>query len=79
MDVEFLLLLMYEWNNELDCLLKGDSVPRPLMKLDWKRLGLPVAVADWITSLDDEGLTFPATPHVLLNQQTCRPRTAPSY
>ena len=46
-----------------------DSVPRPLMKLAWRRLGLPDDVADWITQLDEGGLTFPATPHVLLNQQ----------
>ena len=45
------------------------SVPRTLMKLAWRRLGLPEDVADWITSLDEGGLTFPATPHVLLNQE----------
>ena len=39
------------------------------MKLAWRRLGLPEDVADWITSLDEGGLTFPATPHVLLNQE----------
>jgi hypothetical protein len=46
-----------------------DSVPRTLIKLAWSRLGLPKDVADWITSLDEGGLTFLATPHVLLNQE----------
>ena len=46
-----------------------DSVPRPFMNLAWRRLGVPDDVAEWITSLDEGGLTLPATPHVLLNQQ----------
>ena len=35
-----------------------DSVPRNLMRLAWARLGIPEEHMQWLTSLDEEGLTF---------------------
>jgi hypothetical protein len=41
-----------------------DSVPRNLMRIAWKRLGVDSSTVEWLTGLDEGGLTFAWTPHM---------------
>lgn len=41
-----------------------DSVPRNLLRLAWSRLGVPGQVVQWLTGLDEDGLTFVKSPHM---------------
>ena len=47
-----------------------DSIPKNLVRLAWCRLGVPLAVVDWLYDLDHGGLTFPWTPHLMANMYT---------
>ena len=46
-----------------------DSVPRNLMRLAWRRLGVDDDTVKWLTALDEDGLTFPLTPFMMGNLQ----------
>jgi hypothetical protein len=37
------------------------------MKLAWARLGIPLDIINWLTSLDQGGHTYPWTPHMADN------------
>ena len=41
-----------------------DSIPRNLMRLAWARLGIPEEHLQWLTSMDEEGLTFFLSPYM---------------
>lgn len=47
-----------------------DSIPRNLMRLAWARLGVPDEYVQWLTNLDEEGLTFFLSPYMANKLQT---------
>ena len=42
-----------------------DSVSKPLILLCWQRLGVPLAIAQWLVDLDEAGYTIVRTPYAL--------------
>ena len=50
-----------------------DSIPRNLMRLAWSRLGVPDEHLAWLTSLDEEGLTFFLSPYMANRLDTRQP------
>eukprot|EP01042_Synura_sphagnicola_P036407 gene36407-biopygen4424 len=42
-----------------------DSVSKPLILLCWQRLGVPLAIAQWLVDLDEAGYTIVRTPFAL--------------
>jgi hypothetical protein len=42
-----------------------DSIPRPLISLSWRRMGLEGLSLWLLTSIDSDGLTFPWSPYMM--------------